>query len=283
MTLKLNTASGGSISLTPTNTASTLTLSVPAIAGSLIAADANGNVGIGTNDFSGARLSIVAPGNSTSLTLTDGTNSTLQINHDAGSLLSYRTVGAANQRWVLGTMEVARLLATGQMLIGYQSMFAGNGAYLTLPSNGSTQYGITIQNISTATTYGMVFINYTGSQVGTISNTTSNTSYNTTSDYRLKENVQPMQNALLKVMQLKPVTYTWKLTGEDGQGFIAHELQEVVPDAVTGEKDALDTAGNPKYQGVDTSFLVATLTAAIQEQQSIIEQLKTRIEALEQV
>jgi len=109
----------------------------------------------------------------------------------------------------------------------------------------------------------------------------TNTQYNTSSDYRLKENIAPMTGALAKVTLLKPCTYTWKSTGDDGQGFIAHELQEVFPDAVYGEKDAVDTEGNVVSQGVDTSYLVATLTAAIQEQQAIIEDLKTRIEILE--
>jgi hypothetical protein len=113
------------------------------------------------------------------------------------------------------------------------------------------------------------------------------------------------QFAASKVAQLKPVTYKWKIDGSDGQGFIAHELAEVVPDCVVGEKDATkqeqyeitpavkDEQGNiltpaemgtrtvPVYQMVDTSFLVATLTAAIQEQQTIINDLKARIETLE--
>jgi len=90
-----------------------------------------------------------------------------------------------------------------------------------------------------------------------------------------------MTGALAKVALLKPVTYTWKVDGSDGEGFIAHELQEVKPDCVTGTKDEVDAEGNPKYQGVDTSFLVATLTAAIQEQQTIINDLKARVTALE--
>jgi hypothetical protein len=117
--------------------------------------------------------------------------------------------------------------------------------------------------------------------VGNISVTASSTAYVTSSDYRLKENVQPMTGALAKVAALNPVTYTWKATGEDSQGFIAHELQAVVPDAVTGEKDEVDADGNPVYQGIDTSFLVATLTAAIQEQQALITSLTARIAALE--
>ena len=90
-----------------------------------------------------------------------------------------------------------------------------------------------------------------------------------------------MIGALDKISQLKPVTYKWKADGSDGQGFIAHELQEVVPQCVYGEKDAVDEDGNIKPQGVDTSFLVATLTAAIQEQQALITSLTARITVLE--
>jgi len=90
-----------------------------------------------------------------------------------------------------------------------------------------------------------------------------------------------MTGALDKVTQLNPVTYTWKVDGTNGQGFIAHELQAIVPDCVGGTKDAVDAEGNPVYQDIDTSYLVATLTAAIKEQQTIINELKTRIEALE--
>jgi hypothetical protein len=118
----------------------------------------------------------------------------------------------------------------------------------------------------------------------------TSTSYNTSSDYRMKENVQPMTSALSKVALLKPVIYKWKeeFGGKDGQGFIAHELQEVFPEAVVWEKDAVDEKGDPRYQGMDTSYLVATLAAAIQELKAIndtqaatITALTARIVALE--
>ncbi len=87
---------------------------------------------------------------------------------------------------------------------------------------------------------------------------------------------------------LKPCTYKWKVDGSDGQGFIAHELAEVAPQCVSGEKDAVDKDGNPIHQGIDTSFLVATLTCAIQElkalndtQAATITALTARIVALE--
>jgi hypothetical protein len=119
-----------------------------------------------------------------------------------------------------------------------------------------------------------------GDTRGNITWNGSNTVYGTSSDYRLKENIAPMTGALAVVGQLKPCSYTWKETGIESQGFIAHELAEVCPDAVVGEKDAVDAEGKPVYQGIDTSFLVATLTAAIQEQQAIIEQLKADVAAL---
>jgi hypothetical protein len=90
-----------------------------------------------------------------------------------------------------------------------------------------------------------------------------------------------MIGALAKVAQLKPCTYTWKLDNSNGEGFIAHELAEVCSQAVHGEKDAVDEDGKPVYQGIDVSFLVATLTAAIQEQQALITALTARITALE--
>ena len=121
-----------------------------------------------------------------------------------------------------------------------------------------------------------------GSQtgIGQILGTTSSTAYQTSSDYRLKENITPMTGALDKVAQLKPVTYKWKVDGSDGQGFIAHELQAVVPDCVSGEKDQVNKDGSIKPQGIDTSFLVATLTAAIQELKAIVDAQGAEIAAL---
>ena len=118
-----------------------------------------------------------------------------------------------------------------------------------------------------------------GSEIGTITKSgASSTAYNTSSDYRLKEDIVPMVGALDTVAALKPVTYKWKVDGSDGQGFIAHELQEVVPDCVSGEKDAIDEEGNPQHQGIDTSFLVATLTAAIQELNAKVTALETQLQ-----
>ena len=146
---------------------------------------------------------------------------------------------------------------------------------LNIDANINSENGIDIKSLqSPAGGSYIIFRNSAGDVAGSITHSgTTTVAYNTSSDYRLKENIAPMTGALATVSQLKPVTYKWKADGSDSQGFIAHELQAVVPDCVTGEKEAVDENGNPKYQGVDTSFLVATLTKAIQEQQLLIEQL----------
>jgi len=129
-------------------------------------------------------------------------------------------------------------------------------------------------------TSGTIYFAYFGvgstfTNTGAITSNGSTTSYVTSSDYRLKENIAPMTGALSTVAQLKPCTYTWKQSGLADNGFIAHELQEVLPNAVVGEKDAVNEDGSIKPQAIDTSFLVATLTAAIQE-------LNAKVTALEE-
>jgi len=105
----------------------------------------------------------------------------------------------------------------------------------------------------------------TSGQAGQVSCSGNTTSYTSGSDYRLKDNIRPLQNGLALTMQMNPSEWEWKSSGDFGSGFIAHELAEICPQAVNGEKDALNEDGSIKPQGVDTSFLVGILTAAIQE------------------
>lgn len=158
----------------------------------------------------------------------------------------------------------------GTLLIGTTVSDANAG----LNIHGSWSYPLALGTDLSTSAYQAAFFNPNG-VVGSIQTNGTATSFVTSSDYRLKENVQPMVGALDKVMQLNPVTYKWKTDGSDGQGFIAHELQAVVPDAVCGEKDKVKEDGTPEYQGVDTSFLVATLTKSIQE-------LSQKVTALEE-
>jgi hypothetical protein len=171
--------------------------------------------------------------------------------------------------------------ASGNLLVGTTSAIQG-GKYSS-SFDGQTVNGIVLQTTyTTAGTTFIRFVNSSGTAQGEISaNATNTVAYSTSSDYRLKDNITPMSGALAKVAALKPVTYKWKADGSDGEGFIAHELQAVVPQCVTGEKDAVDKEGKPVYQGIDTSFLVATLAAAIQELMQQVETLKAKVTALE--
>ena len=140
-----------------------------------------------------------------------------------------------------------------------------NGGLAFLWGSGQSYIALGHVNGTPSTSYYMPLY-YNGTIIGGISqNGTTAITYATSSDYRLKHDIAPMTGALAKVAALKPVTYKWNSDDSEGEGFIAHELAEVCPSAVVGEKDAVDEDGNPKYQGIDTSFLVATLTAAIQE------------------
>jgi hypothetical protein len=125
------------------------------------------------------------------------------------------------------------------------------------------------------------FYNTNGS-VGTIATSGTATAYNTSSDYRLKENVVPLTGAVDRLNQLQVHRFNFKadpLTIVDG--FIAHEAQTVVPECVTGTKDEVDDEGNPVYQGIDQSKLVPLLTAALQEAIAKIETLEAKVAALE--
>jgi len=119
---------------------------------------------------------------------------------------------------------------------------------------------------------------YQGTTVGSITRSgTTGVSYNTSSDYRLKENVVPVTNATDRVKQLNPCRFNFIGEARTVDGFLAHEAQAVVPESVTGDKDAVDSEGNPVYQGIDQSKLVPLLTAALQEALERIETLEATV------
>jgi hypothetical protein len=172
--------------------------------------------------------------------------------------------------------ERMRIDSSGNLLLNTTSASGNNSNSIVFLSNQGYIVGNHLNGTASATRYASW--DYNGSEIGFISqNGTTGVTYGTSSDYRLKENITPMTGGLAKVAQLKPCTYKWKTDGTDGQGFIAHELQEIVPDCVTGTKDEVDKDGNPVYQGIDTSFLVATLTAAIQELKAELDELKAKV------
>ena len=243
--------------------------------------DASGNLGVGTTSPSsnGSGWHAVdvrgSTGGELRFGVDGGANFALYASASAAVLTSTSAIPI-----IFGNnnAERARIDSSGNLLLNTTSTLGTT--WFNVYGATSSKNGIGIQNSSdTGTIYSLFIRNASNTTIGSINNNGSTTSFTTTSDYRLKENIQPMTEALAKVSALKPCTYTWKESGFDSQGFIAHELQAVVPDAVVGVKDAVDADGNPVYQGIDTSFLVATLTAAIQEQQAIIESLKARLDA----
>jgi uncharacterized coiled-coil protein SlyX len=258
----------------------------------------SGNVGIGTAS-PGALLDVSAAGTAVAkltnrnsgatevvLSLDAGGNgvsvrdSQIRGGNSGGNLtyISFYTSAAATP------VERARIDSSGKVLVGLTTAYGdgGIGTPVLQWVAKSGQFVGAVCSADTTSALGAIAFKNPNGVVGQISTSGSATSYVTSSDYRLKERIAPMTGALARVAALKPVTYKWKVDGSDGEGFIAHELQEIVPEAVVGEKDAVDADGNPRYQGIDTSFLVATLTAAIQEQQTIITKQTAQIQQLQE-
>ena len=160
----------------------------------------------------------------------------------------------------------------------------------SLPSSSVTGFAVTsnagiclvMQATSDTGTNTMnQFINPNG-VVGTIQTSGSSTSYNTSSDYRLKENLVDISDGITRVKQLAPKRFNF--IADDSttvDGFLAHEAQTVVPEAVTGTHNEVDDDGNPVMQGIDQSKLVPLLTAALKEAIAKIETLETKVAALE--
>tara|TARA_R110002096_G_scaffold323387_1_gene517539 strand:+ start:1975 stop:3033 length:1059 start_codon:yes stop_codon:yes gene_type:complete len=272
----------------------------------------SGNVGIGTSstaaklDISGAssdqiRLRTAAAAETEYFAI--GRNTSTGYLDFYGSQTGYTgyTFGGVNG-------EHMRIDSSGNLLVGKTAESTGvNGSQLF--PQGLIQVVSTDADCGNFHRYGsdgtaLLFLKAT-TAVGSISVTGSATSYNTSSDYRLKTDVQPMTGASARVQALNPVNFEWISSGERVDGFLAHEAQTVVPEAVLGTKDAmrdeeyevtpavLDDDGNvvteavmstrqvPNYQGIDQSKLVPLLTAALQEALTEIADLKARVAALE--
>ena len=191
--------------------------------------------------------------------------------------------------------ERARIDTGGNLIVGNTTV-PGGGAAATGAALGQSGY-ISVQRTAATPCFfgrsndGEVMALYSGTtQRGQVSISGATTTYGSFSDYRLKENIVPLTGAVAKVMALKPSTFNFiEFPEQTINGFIAHEVAEVEPIAVTGQKDAVDEEGKQLYQSVDPAKLVPILTAAIQElaaasveQQAIIETLTARITALEQ-
>jgi len=170
--------------------------------------------------------------------------------------------------------ERVRIDASGNLLVGTTSLgTTDSNSWLVYKQNFGINYFNHATGVITGTAY--AFFGYAGVQIGSITqNGTTGVLYNTTSDYRLKESVKPLNGGLARVNALKPSVYNWKSDGSTGEGFLAHELAEVVPAAVSGEKDAMNADGSIKSQGIDMSRVVPILVAAIKELTAEVNALK---------
>jgi hypothetical protein len=224
-------------------------------------------------------------------------NSTNVLRLTDDNIYAYKTVN------VTGGVTVSTNLNVGN------ATPAGGGTIESHVQSSSTPALITYSGSSSLRTH-ISFENANG-QVGKINTTGTQTFYVTSSDYRLKTDIQPMQGSIDRVKALKPCNFEWVNDGGRVDGFIAHEAQEVVPEAIVGEKDAMrdkvniitplieatyDEEGNeltseipavteteqvPDYQGIDQSKIVPLLTSALQDAIAKIEALETRLTALE--
>ena len=281
-----------------------------------------GIVRIGANDDSSANLEIGAgaTGNRYSFidligdtTYTDfgvrlirnngGANTTSVLVHRGTGALQINSQDAGNIQFLTDNTERARLTSSGDFGLGIssptkklhvngQAFITGNTFFLSTDSSAilaGTAIGKYIQTdgnlISGKTTTNgnthQAFCNPNGI-VGTIRSSGSATQYNTSSDYRLKENVVDIVDGITRVKQLQPRRFNFIADADTiVDGFIAHEAQTVVPEAVSGTHNEVDDDGNAVMQGIDTSKLVPLLTAALQEEIAKREALEARIAALE--
>ena len=247
------------------NSSTTLSLQTGGTTGLYI--NASQNVGIGTTSIN-TKFHVVSSALADSIRWTDDTNSTGLLGQIAGASTIYTNTSLAFGTGSAIFSEKMRIDTSGNLLVGATSSVNG-GSCLYVASG--TCY--TIWTPLTTSINMIVFRNGNGN-VGSISTNGTATAFNTGSDYRLKHDVEPMTTGLATVSALKPVTYKWNADNSNGEGFIAHELQTVIPHAVTGEKDAIGEDGNPIHQGVDYSKIVVHLVAAIKE-------LSAKVTALE--
>lgn len=230
--------------------------------------------------------------------------------HSEGMFVNSDTNGVTEYRFYTSNVERARINGTG-LKVGTSLFNPGNGNTTTgvaLDENGRVYFN----SASTPTLHAgrnndgqVAQWNRAGATVGNVSVTASSTTYNTSSDYRLKENLEPTFGASDIIAFLNPTFFTFKETGEWMDGFIAHEVQAVIPGAVTGEKDGMrdeeyevapaeyDAEGNetkaavmgvrsvPDYQGIDHSRIVPYVVKALQEQMARADAAEARADAAE--
>jgi hypothetical protein len=175
-----------------------------------------------------------------------------------------------------GMTERVRITSDGNQ-INYGNIFLNQTSVATINANATSIgiNGIYYMNRGSGSGLSHVILGNGGNVIGGISSNTTNAQFNTSSDYRLKEDLKDF-NALNILLNIKLYDFAWKLNNSRMYGVMAHELKEVLPYAVVGEKDEIDEDGNIKSQGVDYSLLTPILAKAIQELEARIKQLENK-------
>ena len=306
-----NASGTGNFTIAAPNSNTDRTLTLPDHAGTVLASNSvkidetNGRVGIGTaSPETPVQVKVANQLGSSFTGTTRGEGlSVAQNGYTASNYVSlveapYNAGGAPNVR--IG----AQFHGGGSELVfGTTSSYAAgvNNTALIINNAADVQIGTTSSAITSATSGTIVnssgyfdtkrnstaaashhqFYNPNGF-CGFIYTTGSSTVYATSSDYRLKENVIEVTDGIDRIKLLKPSRFNFIADPDTTvDGFLAHEVQDIVPEAISGTKDAVDEEGNPEYQGIDQSKLVPLLTAALQESIAKIEALEARVTALE--
>jgi hypothetical protein len=213
----------------------------------------------------------IGPGNAALISSANGSGTALPLNIYVGA----------------GSPEVARFATDGTFFVGATSVYNGGlvaKSYfssatkaLTAVTTDSTGSGYTAIAAARQNTDGSAIELWRGSSiVGQVQVSPSGTTYGTISDYRLKNNPQTLTGSGAFIDALQPKTWTWVASGATGVGFIAHEVAVVSPSSVSGEKDAVNSDGTPKYQGMEygSAEFIANIVAELKS-------LRARVAALE--
>ena len=241
----------------------------------------SGNVGIGTSSV------ITSTGTNLQVTCTTG-NARLVLDNTTTNGQEYRIYsGGAGELSFYNTdnnTERMQISSAGHVFLGGGGFASGASFFAESSSGGTNSYRATTNAGFGCAHY---YSNVGGTQTLKAYVATSGT-FTTVSDYRIKENVTEITDGISRINALRPVSYNQIGTDLVEDGFLAHELQEVIPHLVTGDKDGLKDDGSMFIQGVNHQGILATLVSAIKEQQETITDLqteiaslKTRVEALE--
>jgi hypothetical protein len=308
-----NVAVGGTLTASTITSAAATALTIKSAGTTAMTVDTSQNVGIGTTSpTSGFKLNISDTTAKTQMTSTTGTNIAYSSWNNTSGAVFVGVESSTGGSIFAGTGAYSAVFGHGG---GYPVAFAtSNTERMRIDSSGSLLVGCTaVPNVSISGQYGfssssdevVISKNTSGtspalyirtnagalktsisfwndtSQVGSITTTATTSSFVGTSDYRLKEDIAPLASGISTIAALKPISYKWKLDQSVGEGFIAHELGEVIPLALFGEKDAVNENGSIKPQGIDMTKIVPHLVAAIQELSAKNDALEARLAALE--